>query len=117
MAESASAVNASKTRTSVASLRELAAKADPIVLMAGAAVTGAVAGALIPRSPTEKQMLAPIGKNIPEVVKALGTAARQAFFAELAGVPIVGPIAAEQIDRAIDSVVQPVVASSEGVNA
>lgn len=100
-------------RTRVASLRERAATVDPIVLAAGAAVAGAVAGALVPRSPTETQFLAPIGKNLHKAAGSLGTVVRQALSAELAGVPVVGPIAVQQIDHVIDSVVQSVVTEPE----
>ena len=78
---------------------------DPVILAAGAAIAGAVAGALLPRSPAETRLLAPVGKHVKEAAKSLGTVARQALSAELAGVPVVGEIAAEQIDRVIESVV------------
>lgn len=110
MAESKSTATA---RTGIESLRDRAATVDPIVLAAGAAVAGAVAGALVPRSDTETQFLAPIGKHLHEATGSLGTAVRQTLSAELAGVPVVGPIAVQQIDHVIDSVVQSVAAEPE----
>lgn len=94
-------------RSPLAIVRERAAAVNPMIIAAGAAVVGAVAAAFVPQSPSETNLLAPAGKSLNDAARALGSGARQALSAELAGVPVVGQIAAEQIDRVIDSVVQP----------
>lgn len=106
-----------KPRSRLATLRERAAGVDPMIMAAGAAVVGAVAAAVVPQSPSEMRLLAPTDKSLNNAARTLGSGARQALSAELAGVPVVGQIAAEQIDRVIDSVVQPDGAETGGTNA
>lgn len=85
------------------SLRARVARIDPTVLAAGAVVAGAVAGVLVPRSATETRLLGPLGKQLNVAVGSLGTAARQVVSNELAGVPMVGQIAVDQLDRVLDA--------------
>ena len=73
-------------------LRDRLSAVDPMILAAGAAVAGAAAGALIPRSDTETRVLAPIGAHVTGAVGAVGTSVRQAIAAELAAVPVVGHV-------------------------
>lgn len=89
----------------VAALRERAAGIDPLILAAGAAAAGAAVGAFVPRSDAETQLLAPIGARVNAAAGALGNVARQALSAELATVPVVGPIVAEKIDSVLDPIV------------
>ena len=106
-----------KTRSRLANVHERAARVDPMIMAAGAAVVGAVAAAFVPQSTSETRLLAPAGKTLNNAARMLGSGARQALSAELAGVPVVGQIAAEQIDRVIDSVVQSDGAERRAVNA
>ena len=94
------------------SLRHRLTALDPLILAAGAAVTGAVAGALLPRSEAEARLLAPVGKQVMAAAGTLAAAARQALSAELAGVPVVGQLAVDHIDRVIDAVVEPAMTKS-----
>lgn len=101
----ATAADGIKARTTVELLSERAAGVDLVLLAAGAATAGAVAGILLPRSHTETRLLAPVGKHVRNAARTLGTEARLALSAELAAVPVVGQMAADQIDRVIGSVV------------
>ena len=96
-----------KPRSRIATLRDRAAGVDPMIIAAGAAVVGAVAAAFVPQSPGETRLLAPAGKSLNDAGRVLGRGVRQALSTELAGVPVVGQIAADQIDRVIESVVHP----------
>ena len=105
MAKSTRTVNDNEAQGAGRSLRERATGVDPVILAAGAAIAGAIVGALVPRSAAEVRLLAPLGKHVTAAAGSLGTVARQALSAELAGVPVVGQIAADQIERVIESVV------------
>lgn len=107
MAKSKSGTNDTAALGAVASLRQRAAGVDPVVLAAGAAVAGAVAGVFVPRFAGETRLLAPIGRHVSAAAGTLGTAARQALSAELAAVPVVGQIAADQVERVLDAVIEP----------
>jgi ElaB/YqjD/DUF883 family membrane-anchored ribosome-binding protein len=57
--------------------------ANPLGLVVGGLAIGALAGALIPRSAREKELLAPVGKRLGETARAATQAAREAGYAEL----------------------------------
>lgn len=58
-------------------------EANPLAILVGGLAVGALAGALIPRSAREKQLLAPVGKRLGEGARAAVAAAREAGQAEL----------------------------------
>lgn len=105
MAKATTAADGTNASTAQGLSSQRASGLDPVVLAAGAALAGAVAGALVPRSETELRLLAPLGKHVKNAAGALGREARLALSAELAAVPVVGQIAADQIGRVIESVV------------
>ena len=51
--------------------------AAPLAVLAGGIAIGALAGALIPRSEKEKQLLAPVGRELSQRATAAVTAARE----------------------------------------
>jgi hypothetical protein len=60
-----------------------AAEANPLGVVAGGLALGAIAGALLPRSDKEKQLLAPVGKKLGEGARAAIAAAKEAGRSEL----------------------------------
>jgi hypothetical protein len=56
---------------------------NPLGLLVGGIAVGALAGALIPRSAREKELLAPIGKRLGESAIAATAAAKEAGRSEL----------------------------------
>ena len=57
-------------------------ESNPLGILVGGLAVGALAGALIPRSAREKELLAPVGKRLSETVVAATAAAKAA------GVPV-----------------------------
>lgn len=60
-----------------------AAEANPLGVVAGGLALGAIAGALIPRSEKERQLLAPVGRKLGEGARAAIAAAKEAGRSEL----------------------------------
>lgn len=58
-------------------------EANPLGILVGGLAVGALAGALIPRSAKEKELLAPVGKRIGDSARAAAQAAREAGQSEL----------------------------------
>ena len=103
-----------KPRSRLANMRKRPVGVGPTI-MAASAVVEAVAAPFVMPSPSETRLLAPAGKLLNDAARTFGKGAQQALSAELTGVPVVGQIAAEQIDRVIDSVVQAGVVPDDGV--
>jgi len=56
---------------------------NPLAIVAGGLAIGALAGALIPRSEKEKELLAPLGRTLGERARGAIQAAREAGAGEL----------------------------------
>lgn len=81
---SQSPVDRARALTSDATQRAAqAAEANPLGVVAGGLALGAIAGALLPRSDKEKQLLAPVGKKLGEGARAAIAAAKEAGRSEL----------------------------------
>jgi hypothetical protein len=71
--------------------------ANPIGILVGGLAVGVLAGALLPRSDREKELLAPVGARIGATAKAAAQAARETGQAELADAGISKDAAREQV--------------------
>lgn len=60
-------------------------EANPLAVVAGGLAVGALAGALLPRSAKEKELLAPVGKRLGETARHALAAAKEAGTQELDG--------------------------------
>ena len=58
---------------------------NPLAVVAGGLAVGAIAGALLPRSAKEKELLAPVGKRLGETARQAFAAAKEAGTQELDG--------------------------------
>ena len=58
-------------------------EANPLAMVAGGIAVGALAGALLPRSAKEKELLAPVGKRLGETARQAFAAAKDAGRQEL----------------------------------
>lgn len=78
------AIDRARAATSDAGRRAAdAVEANPLGVLAGGLALGALAGALIPRSDKEKELLAPVGKRLGEGARAAVQAAKDAGKTEL----------------------------------
>lgn len=76
--ERARAAATDTTRRTVESLEQ-----NPLGILVGGLAVGALAGALIPRTDKEKELLAPVGKRLSEGARAAAQTAREAGRSEL----------------------------------
>ncbi|WP_445193402.1 hypothetical protein ACT009_05830 [Sphingomonas sp. Tas61C01] len=78
--------------------------ASPLGILAGGLALGALAGALLPRSDKEKELLAPVGKHLGERVRAATQAARTAGQEEFANLGLTKDGAKDQVKTLLEGV-------------
>ena len=81
-----------------------AAKANPLAVVAGGIAIGLAAGALLPRTKRETQLLGPVGKRINGAAVGAAEAARDAAKAELGAFPLSKQAARAQVSKLLDQV-------------
>lgn len=74
-----------------------AIEANPLAIVAGGIAIGALAGALIPRSAKEKELLAPLGRSLGERARSAVAAAREAGTTELQNAGLSKDAAKDQV--------------------
>ncbi len=74
-----------------------AIEANPLAIVAGGLAIGALAGALIPRSDKEKELLAPVGRTLSERARGAIQAAREAGNSELQNAGLSKDAAKDQV--------------------
>lgn len=74
-----------------------ALESNPLAIVAGGIAIGALAGALIPRSAKEKELLAPVGRNLNERARGALQAAREAGNSELQNAGLSKDAAKDQV--------------------
>ena len=70
---------------------------NPLAIVAGGLAIGALAGALIPRSEKEKELLAPLGRTLGERARGAIQAAREAGASELQNAGLSKDAAKDQV--------------------
>lgn len=105
---------ASTTSATIATVKEGAQTAtrraaqgiegNPLAVLVGGIAVGVLAGALLPKTERETEMLGPVGKKLNEGASAALRAARDAGGAELAAVGISRDAAREQVGKLFDGV-------------
>jgi hypothetical protein len=93
-----------QTRTTAAQTIE----ANPLGILAGGLALGALAGALVPRSDKEKELLAPLGRQLGERIRAATQAARSAGQEEFANLGLTKDGAKDQVKTLFDGVAKAV---------
>ncbi|GGB34464.1 hypothetical protein GCM10011380_24910 [Sphingomonas metalli] len=73
-----------------------AIETNPLAILVGGAAIGALAGALIPRSAREKELLAPLGSRLGATAKQAFAAAREAGKQELSNAGLTADAAKER---------------------
>ncbi len=107
--------------TTKATAKDTAARAargvedNPLAIVVGGLAVGALAGALIPRSAKEKQLLAPVGKRLGETARQAFAAAKDAGRQELDQAGLTPSAAKDRGREILDNVVKAV--SSAGTAA
>lgn len=78
---------------------------NPLSVLVGGLAVGVLAGALLPRTERETQMLGPVGKKLGEGATTALKAARDAGLAELSAAGISSDAARDQVKKLVGSVV------------
>lgn len=72
-------------------------EANPLGILVGGLAVGVLAGALVPRSARERELLAPVGKRIGDSARAAAQAAREAGQGELANAGLTADAGRDQV--------------------
>lgn len=94
-----------------------AAEANPLAVVAGGIAIGLAAGALLPRTRRETELLGSTGKRLNGAVIGAAEAARDAAKAELGSLPLSKDAARAQVSKLLDQVGQALSAGGEAALA
>ncbi|MDB5677624.1 hypothetical protein [Sphingomonas bacterium] len=94
-----------------------AAEANPLAVIAGGIAIGLAAGALLPRSRRETELLGATGKRLNGAVAGAAEAARDAAKAELGSLPLSKDAARKQVTKLLDQVGKALSAGGEAALA
>ena len=81
-------------------------ESNPLGILVGGLVVGVIAGALIPRSAREKELLTPLGKKLGETVRQATQAARETGLRELEDAGLTKDAAKNRAKSLFDDVVK-----------
>jgi ElaB/YqjD/DUF883 family membrane-anchored ribosome-binding protein len=84
------------------------AEANPMAVVAGGIAIGLAAGALLPKSRRETELLGPVGRRITDAASDAVSAARDAARVELATLPLSKEAARAQVGKVLDQVAKAV---------
>ncbi|MET4896053.1 hypothetical protein RN629_02635 [Sphingomonadaceae bacterium jetA1] len=87
-------------------------ESNPLGILVGGLAVGVIAGALLPRSLREKELLAPLGKKLGETIRQATQAARETGLRELEQAGLTKDAAKDRARSLFDNVVK--VASNAG---
>ncbi len=90
-----------------------AAEGNPLAIVAGGIALGVVAGALLPKSRRETELLGSVGKRMTDVASGAAEAARGAATAELASLPLSKTAAREQVGRVLEQIAKALSSAGE----
>ena len=93
-------------RQSALKRTEDAMEANPLAVLAGGAAIGMLAGAVLPRTKRETELLGTVGKRMTAAATAAAAAARDTGLKELEAHGISGKAAKAQVGRLLDGVVE-----------
>jgi ElaB/YqjD/DUF883 family membrane-anchored ribosome-binding protein len=90
-----------------------AIETNPLAVVAGGIAIGLAAGALLPKTKRETELLGAAGKRLTGVAAGAAEAAREAAKAELATLPLSKDAAKAQVSKLIDQVAKAVSSAGE----
>lgn len=94
-----------------------AAEANPLAVIAGGIAIGVAAGALLPKTQRESELLGPLGKRLTTAATDAVGAAKDAAKIELATLPLSREAAREQAGKVVDQVARAIAGASEAAFA
>jgi len=90
-----------------------AIESNPLAVLAGGIAVGLAAGALLPKTQRETELLGPVGKRLNGAAASAAEAAREAAKAELGSIPLSKDAARTQVSNLIDQVAKAVSSAGE----
>ena len=108
----ASGAAMSETRAAAARAGR-AIDANPLALLAGGIAIGLVAGALIPKTRRETELLGSVGKRMTDTAANAAEAAREAAKAELGSLPLNREALRAQASKVLDQVTKAISSAGE----
>lgn len=90
-----------------------AIETNPLAVIAGGIAIGTAAGALLPKTKRETELLGSVGKRLTGVAAGAAEAARDAAKAELGSLPLSKDAAKAQVSKLIDQVAKAVSSAGE----
>jgi ElaB/YqjD/DUF883 family membrane-anchored ribosome-binding protein len=90
-----------------------AIETNPLAVIAGGIAIGLAAGALLPKTKRETELLGSVGKRLTGVAAGAAEAARDAAKAELGSLPLSKDAAKAQVSKLIDQVAKAVSSAGE----
>lgn len=90
-----------------------AAEGNLLAIVAGGIALGVVAGALLPKSRRETELLGPAGRRVTDAATGAAEAAKGAATAELASLPLSKSAAREQIGRVLEQIAKALSSAGE----
>jgi ElaB/YqjD/DUF883 family membrane-anchored ribosome-binding protein len=94
-----------------------AAEANPLAVVAGGIAIGIAAGALLPKTKRETELLGPVGRRLTDAASDAATAAKDAARAELSTLPLSKEAARAQVGKVLDQVAKAVSEAGEAALA
>jgi hypothetical protein len=94
-----------------------AAEGNPLAVIAGGIAIGLAAGALLPRTRRETELLGPVGKRLTGAAAGAAGAAKEAAKAELGALPLSKSAAKAQVSKLLDQVGKAMSAGGEAALA
>ena len=94
-----------------------AIEANPMAVVAGGVALGLVAGALLPKTKRETELLGPVGRRLTDAASDAATAAKDAAKIEFATIPLSKEAAREQVSKVLDQVAKAISTAGEAALA
>jgi len=90
-----------------------AMEANPVAVVVGGVAAGLAAGALLPRTKRETELLGPVGRRLTDAAADAASAAKDAARIELATIPLSKDAAREQVGKVLDQVARAISEAGE----
>jgi ElaB/YqjD/DUF883 family membrane-anchored ribosome-binding protein len=94
-----------------------AIEANPMAVVVGGVAIGLAAGALLPKTKRETELLGPVGRRLTDAASDAATAAKDAAKVELATIPLSKEAARDQVGKVLDQVAKAISGAGEAALA
>jgi ElaB/YqjD/DUF883 family membrane-anchored ribosome-binding protein len=93
------------------------AEANPMAVVVGGVALGLAAGALLPKTRRETELLGPVGRRLTDAAADAASAAKDAAKVELATIPLSKEAARDQVGKVLDQIAKAISGAGEAALA